>query len=136
MFAAIDDVNLHLGMELQARQKLRCDEEILTCALLAGDVDHTLVHHALVAWIHTLIDLIDNPEWCLRKVLEGHEVEDCRDGALTARLAVRVEDGHGLAFAEVIVSQAQYSKGKLVSLPKADRDLDGPVVEVFVVLVH
>lgn len=96
MFTAINDVNGHLGVELQARQELRCDQEVLAGALLAGDVDHALVHHALVTRVHALVDFVDNAEGCLGEILECHEVEDCRYGALAARLAVGVEDGHGL----------------------------------------
>lgn len=53
--------------------------------------DHASMHQAFIAGIHPLIDLVDDAEGRAGEGLEGHEVEDGRDGAFAARLAVRVE---------------------------------------------
>lgn len=99
MFSRVNNVDLHLGVKLEARQKLRGDEEVLARARLAGDVDHALVDHAFVAGVHALVDFVDDAEGGAREVLQGHEVEDGGDGALAAGLPVRVEHGEGFAFA-------------------------------------
>jgi hypothetical protein len=52
---------------------------------------------AFVARVHTLVDLVDDTEWCLSKVLQSHQIEDSRYSALTTRLAIGVEDRHRLA---------------------------------------
>lgn len=98
MFSRIDDMNLHLGMEFEAIQELWGDKEILACTLLAGNVYHALMHHSFIAWIHTLIDLVDNAERRLGEILESHKVENGRDGALATGLAVRIENTEGLVF--------------------------------------
>ena len=48
------------------------------------------MHKTFVARIHALVDLVDDAEGGAGEGLEGHEVEDCGDGALAAGLAVRV----------------------------------------------
>ena len=88
VLTARDTMNLHLLMELQVIEQLRRDQEILACTLGTCNVHHALVNHALVAWVHTLIDLVHNTERRARKTLERHEVEDCRDGTFTTGLAV------------------------------------------------
>lgn len=83
-------MNLHLRMEFQITKQLRRDEEVLARALATRNVHHTLVYHAFVAGVHTLIDFVDDAEGGASEVLQGHEVEDCGDGALAAGLALRV----------------------------------------------
>jgi hypothetical protein len=56
------------------------------------------VHHALVARIHALVDLVYHAEGRAREGLQGHEVEDGRDGALAAGLPVLVEELEGFVF--------------------------------------
>lgn len=51
-----------------------------------------------VARVHALVDLIDQSKGRPRQTLQGHEIENCRDGTLAARLSVVVEDGEGLGF--------------------------------------
>jgi hypothetical protein len=98
MFARIDNMYLHLGMKLEASQEFGCDKEILTCTLLASNVDHALMHHAFIARVHTLVDLVDDTERRLGEILESHKVENGGDGALATGLAVRVENAEGLVF--------------------------------------
>jgi hypothetical protein len=81
----------HLGIVPQAREQLGRDEEVLARVLAAGDFDHAFVDHALVSGVHTLVDFVDDAEGGLGHGLKGHEEEDCRDGALTAGLAVGIE---------------------------------------------
>ena len=58
--------------------------------LPARNTNHTFVHQSFVAGIHTLVDFVDDAEGGFGQGLEGHEVEDCGDGAFAAGLAVRV----------------------------------------------
>jgi hypothetical protein len=46
------------------------------------------VHHAFVTRVHALVDFIDDAEWRLGKVLQGHEIKDRGNGALATGLAV------------------------------------------------
>ena len=91
MLATCNTQNAHLWIVAQAGEEFGCDEEVLACVLTAGDLDHALVDHALVARIHTLIDLVYNAERRLRHRLESHQVENSRDRTLAAGLAVRGE---------------------------------------------
>ena len=59
----------------------------------AGDADHAFVDEAFVAGIHALVDFVDDAEGRAGEGLQGHEVEDCADGAFAAGLAVGVERG-------------------------------------------
>ena len=68
-----------------------------------------------VARVHALIDLVDQSKGCARQTLQGHEVEDGRDGALAARLTVVVEDGEWLGFTEILVSCLEYNHKKIAS---------------------
>jgi hypothetical protein len=104
MFSARDTVNRHFRVELEIVEQFRRDQKVLACALATGNIDHSLMHHALVARIHTLIDLIHDAERGAGKVLEGHEVKDRRDSTLTTGLTMRVEDGEGFAFTTGFVS--------------------------------
>lgn len=76
MLATRDTMHRHLGVKLEAVEQLGCNEEVLACALAAGDVDHAAVHHAFVARVHALVDLVDNAEGGAGEVLQRHEVED------------------------------------------------------------
>lgn len=69
MLSRIDDMDLHLGMELEASQELWCNKEILACAFLARNVYHALMYHAFVARVHTLIDFVDDAEGRLGEIL-------------------------------------------------------------------
>lgn len=91
MLAAGDAQDAHLGVVAQAREQLGRDEEVLARVLAAGNLHHALVHHALVARVHALVDLVDDAEGRLGHGLKRHEVEDGRHGALAAGLAVRCE---------------------------------------------
>lgn len=81
----------HLGIVPQAREQLGCDEEVLARVLAAGNLNHALVDHALVAGVHALVDLVDDAEGGLGHGLEGHEEEDGGDGALATGLAMGIE---------------------------------------------
>lgn len=83
VLAARNAMDFHLGMELQVIEQLRGNEEILARSFRTGNVDHAFVHHALVARVHTLVDLVDNTEWRAGKTLESHEVEDRRNGTFS-----------------------------------------------------
>ena len=48
------------------------------------------MNEALVAGIHSLVYFVDDAEGGAGEGLEGHEVEDCGDGAFAAGLAVGV----------------------------------------------
>jgi hypothetical protein len=67
------------------------DEEVLACVLLASNLNHAFVNHPLVARVHALIDLIDNTERSSSHRLQGHEVENGRDGTFAARLTMCIE---------------------------------------------
>lgn len=86
-----DAEDAHALVVAQAGEQLGRDEEVLRRVLAAGDLDHALVHHALVARVHALVDLVDDAERRLRHRLQRHQVEDGRHGALAARLAVLVQ---------------------------------------------
>ena len=79
-----------------------------------GDTDHTGVYESLVARIHALVYFVDDAEGRAGEGLEGHEVENCRDGAFAAGLAVRGELGEGFGFSgeELEVSR----KGRVDSI--------------------
>lgn len=99
---ALDTQHLHPAIIPQAREELRRDEEVLARVLAARDLHHALVHHALVARVHALVDLVDDAERCAREGLQGHEVEDGGDGALAAGLPVLVEELKGFVFSVII----------------------------------
>lgn len=98
MLTTRDAQDAHLGIVPQAREELGRDEEVLAGVLAAGNLDHALVDHALVAGVHALVDLVDDAEGGLGHGLEGHEVEDGGDGAFAAGLAVGVELLEGFVF--------------------------------------
>jgi hypothetical protein len=72
-------------------EQLWGDEEVLACVLLASNLNHAFVNHPLVARVHALIDLIDNTERSSSHRLQGHEVENGRDGTFAARLTMCIE---------------------------------------------
>lgn len=100
VLTAGDAENSHALVVPQVRKQFGCDEEVLRCMFSACDFHHALVDHALVPRIHTLIDLVDHAERGLRHRLEGHEIEDGRDGAFAAGLTMLVEFLEGLVFSE------------------------------------
>lgn len=81
----------HLGIIPQIRKQLRRDEEVLASMLATSNLHHALVDHAFVAGVHSLVDFVDDAEGRLGHGLEGHEEEDCGDGALAAGLAMGIE---------------------------------------------
>jgi hypothetical protein len=91
VYAAGNAQDSHVVVVRQAREKLWRDEKVLACMLFTCNLDHSLVHHAFVARVHTLVDLIDNTEGSLRHGLQGHDVKHCRYSTLTTRLAMLVE---------------------------------------------
>jgi hypothetical protein len=116
-------MHCHALMILQAGEKLGRNKEVLRCILAAGDIHHALVYHSLVSWVHALIDLVHNTERSSGQGLESHEVEDCADGALAARLTVRVEEGElfvftrcGLAKVPMIITRLRCSYRNLTSI--------------------
>ena len=107
----------------------------------ARDADHSFVDEAFVAGIHALVDLVDDAEGGASQGLQGHEVEDCADGAFAAGLAVRVEGCQGFRFSVVegrvlVVCQRFGFKLSIEeerwTLPEFDANLYSPLVEVFV----
>lgn len=90
MLAGSDAQDVHSFVVSQAREEFRRDQEVLRCVLAAGDLHHTLVHHALIARVHTLIDFVDDAERSLGHRLQGHQIENRRNGALAARLSMLV----------------------------------------------
>ncbi len=86
-----DAEDAHALVVAQAGEQLGRDEEVLARVLAAGDLDHALVHHALVARVHALVDLVDDAERRLRHRLQRHQVEDRRHRPLPARLPVLVQ---------------------------------------------
>ena len=93
----------HALVVAEAREQLGGDEEVLRRVLAAGDLDHALVHHALVARVHALVDLVDDAEGRLRHRLQRHQVEDGGHSALAARLPVLVELLECLVLSVVVV---------------------------------
>lgn len=61
-----DDERPHPTMVLEAWKELGRDEEVLARVLVARDLDHATVHHALVPRVHALVDLVDDAERGLR----------------------------------------------------------------------
>lgn len=114
MLPAGDAKHPHLGIVPQAREQLGSDEEVLARVLAAGNFDHALVDHALVAGVHALVDLVDDAEWGLGHGLEGHEEEDGGDGALATGLAVGVELLEGFVFSvsSISIFKVQHIAGK------------------------
>lgn len=104
MLTTRDAQDAHLRIVTQAREELGGDEEVLAGVLATGDLDHALVHHALVAGVHTLVDLVDDAEWRLGHGLESHEVEDGGDGAFAAGLTVGVQLLKSLIFTMIMIS--------------------------------
>ena len=98
MFSTGDAEHAHALVVIEAREELGGDEEVLAGMFAAGDLDHAVMDHALVARIHTLVDLIYDAERCLCHRLERHEVEDGGDCTLATGLAVLVELLEGLIF--------------------------------------
>lgn len=72
MFAGGDAEDAHAGVVAEAGEEFGGDEEVLAGVLAAGDLDHALVHHALVARVHALVDLVHHPERRLRHRLQRH----------------------------------------------------------------
>lgn len=90
--AIVHAQDLHSLVVLEVRKQLGCNEEILSCIVFAGDVDHTIVHDAFCTLIHSLqdswpifkevirytylIDLIDKRERCTGFFSQAHEIQD------------------------------------------------------------
>lgn len=91
MLTTGDTQDAHTLVIPQAGEQFGRDEEILARVLAAGDFDHAFVYHALVAWVHALVDLVNDSKRRLRHGLQRHQVEDGRDCPLAARLPVLVE---------------------------------------------
>lgn len=114
ILTAGDTQHPHPPLIREVVQQFRRDEEVLTAApalpiimllivridtvvvmgkvgFAARDANHAFVNEAFVAGIHALIDLVDDAEGGFGEGLQGHEVEDCGDGAFAAGLAVRVQ---------------------------------------------
>ena len=64
-------------MKFEVVEQLWRNKEVLTRIFLTSNVDHAFVYHALVAWVHTLINLVNHAEGRARKTLECHEIENC-----------------------------------------------------------
>lgn len=92
MLSASDTMDLHPLVVPKVGEKFRGDEEVLTSMFFASDLDHSLVHHTLVAGIHALVDFVDDTERCPREGLKGHKIEDRRHRSLAARLSMLVQD--------------------------------------------
>lgn len=88
VLAAGNAKHAHLGVVPQAGEELRSDEKVLARVFAARNLHHALVHHALVAGVHALVDLVDDAKGRLRERLQRHEEEDGGHGALAAGLAV------------------------------------------------
>lgn len=111
-----DAENAHARVVPQTSEQLGCNEEVLRRVLTARDLDHALVHHALVARVHTLVDLVNHAERRLRHGLESHQVEDGGNSALATRLAVLVKLLEGLVFSarlSVTATRARRWQGAL-----------------------
>ena len=92
MLSTVNAMDLHTLIISKIGQQFRCDEEVLARVFFTCNVDHSLVNHTLVAWVHTLVDFIDNTERCSCKRLQRHEVEDRRDGSLSSGLTMLIEE--------------------------------------------
>lgn len=57
--SVVDSQDLHVGVVVQASEELRRDEEVLPCRIVARHIDHLVVHAALGALVHALVDLVD-----------------------------------------------------------------------------
>lgn len=131
MLAACNAEDAHLGVIAQTREELRGDEEVLARVFATCDLYHTLVNHAFVAGVHSLVDLVDDAERGLGHGLESHEEEDCRHGTFTARLAVRCE-----LLKSLVLTAGDQSVESLKSavcerdLPETDHNIQGPGVKV------
>lgn len=64
---------------------------------------------ALITGVHTLVNFVDDAEGRAGEGLEGHEVEDCGDGAFASGLAVGVEDGEGFVFSMLLLVKSLWS---------------------------
>jgi hypothetical protein len=87
---------------LKVIEQLRSDEKVLACMFGASNVDHAgvnesagwmlvstglkqnrWVYEPLIAWIHALVDLVNDAERRSGQTLQRHEVEDGRHSAFT-----------------------------------------------------
>ena len=101
VFTTHNTKHLHTAIVFETGQQLGRDEEVLTGVLFAGDIDHALVHHALVARVHSLVDFVDEAEGRLCQRLKGHEVEDGRHRTLTTRLAIMIQTLERIVFSVI-----------------------------------
>lgn len=70
MFTAGDAQHPHLFVVAKTREQFWRNEEVLAGVLVTGDFYHPLMYHPLVSRVHTLIDLVDDPERSLRHGLQ------------------------------------------------------------------
>jgi hypothetical protein len=56
--------NLHTLIITEACKEFGRDEEVLTCVFSTCNLDHPLVNHSFVSGVHTLVDFVDDTEWC------------------------------------------------------------------------
>lgn len=107
VLATGDAVHLHARVVLEVREQLWCDEKVLRGVLGTGNIDNPGVNQPIrcqsessasmtdspfVAWVHALVDLVNNAERGARQALQCHEIEYGRHGPLASRLPVRVQD--------------------------------------------
>ena len=71
----VDAENPHALMIVEVGQELRRDKEILSAVGLTCDFDQRVVHCALSALVHALVDLVDEGERSACFLSETHEVE-------------------------------------------------------------
>lgn len=77
--AVVDAEDLHALVIEKVGQQLGRDEEVLARVGLAGDVDERVVHRALGAGVHALVDLVDEREGRACVLRQAHEVQDRRE---------------------------------------------------------
>lgn len=91
IFTTGDAQDSHAFIIPQTGQELGRDQEVLTRVFAAGDLNHALVDHTLVARVHALVDLVHDAERGLCHRLQRHEVEDSGYSTLATGLAVLVQ---------------------------------------------
>mmetsp|Transcript_29 Transcript_29/g.68 ORF Transcript_29/g.68 Transcript_29/m.68 type:complete len:282 (-) Transcript_29:2338-3183(-) len=77
---------------MQRGQELGRQKEALRASRYAGLLHELLEHQALVRWVHALVNFIDHPKRARRELLQGNQVNDCRDTSLPPALDGRSQD--------------------------------------------
>lgn len=86
-----DDMHSYLIVKVQLGQQFGCNEEILRLAGLGCLFDQHIEDFALVGRVHSLVDLVDTPEWYVRYLLQRKRINGNGDSSFPSGLYIPVE---------------------------------------------